>query len=190
MAYKINEDLYIGNTNKQLKDLPVPVHDAYSTSTTDTYSCNYLNDTIDNSKLKSAILVGLSDNANITISVSWGAARVPFNKVIRQIGNGLTLDTSTGIVTASEEVKAVRISYGIALQEAYTTNIYPRIMPPTGTSYFNGCGNPSNGIPLTGEIIGDCSTSKTMYTEVKSSQTGTIKIKGEELYSYMLVEEL
>lgn len=24
MAYKINEDLYIGNTNKQLKDLPVP----------------------------------------------------------------------------------------------------------------------------------------------------------------------
>ena len=43
MAYKINEDLYIGNTNKQLKDLPVPVHDAYSTSTTDTYSCNYIN---------------------------------------------------------------------------------------------------------------------------------------------------
>lgn len=43
MAYKINGDLYIGNTNKQLKDLLVPVHDAYSTSTTDTYSCNYLN---------------------------------------------------------------------------------------------------------------------------------------------------
>ena len=43
MAYKINEDLYIGNTNKQLKDLPVPVHDTYSTSTTDTYSCNYIN---------------------------------------------------------------------------------------------------------------------------------------------------
>lgn len=43
MAYKINEDLYIGNTNKQLKDLLVPVHDAYSTSTTDSYSCNYIN---------------------------------------------------------------------------------------------------------------------------------------------------
>ena len=43
MASKINEDLYIGNTNKQLKDLLVPVHDAYSTSTTDTYSCNYIN---------------------------------------------------------------------------------------------------------------------------------------------------
>ena len=43
MAYKINEDLYVGNTNKQLKDLLVPVHDAYSTSTTDTYSCNYIN---------------------------------------------------------------------------------------------------------------------------------------------------
>lgn len=43
MAYKINEDLYIGNTNKQLKDLLVPVHDTYDTSTTDTYSCNYIN---------------------------------------------------------------------------------------------------------------------------------------------------
>ena len=48
MAYKINEDLYIGNTNKQLKDLPGPVHDAYSTSTTDTYSCNYINKQIEN----------------------------------------------------------------------------------------------------------------------------------------------
>lgn len=46
MAYKINEDLYIGNTNKQLKDLPVPVHDAYSTSTTDTYSCDYVNNIV------------------------------------------------------------------------------------------------------------------------------------------------
>ena len=46
MAYKINEDLYIGNTNKQLKDLLVSVHDAYSTSTTDTYSCNYINKAI------------------------------------------------------------------------------------------------------------------------------------------------
>ena len=44
MGYKINEDLYIGNTNKQLKDLLVTVHDAYSTSTTDTYSCNYINE--------------------------------------------------------------------------------------------------------------------------------------------------
>ena len=166
------------------------ISNAKTTGTTNTYSCDYLNDTIDNSKLKSAILVGLSDNVDITISASWGGTGVPFNKVIRQIGNGLTLDTSTGIVTASEEVKAVRISYGIILQEAYTTNIYPRIVPPTGASYFNGFGNPSNGIPLTGEIIGDCSTSKTMNIEVKASQTGTIKIKGTELYTYMLVEEL
>ena len=41
-----------------------------------------------------------------------------------------------GYANASEEVKAVRISYGILLQEAYTTNIYPRITPPTGASYF------------------------------------------------------
>ena len=166
------------------------ISNSKTTGTTNTYSCDYINNAMDNNRLKSAILVGLSDNANITISASWGGARVPFNKVIRQIGNGLTLDTSTGIVTASEEVKAVRISYGIILQEAYTTNIYPRIIPPTGASYFNGFGNPSNGIPLTGEIIGDCSTSKTMNLEVKASQTGTIKIKGTELYTYMLVEEL
>lgn len=48
MAQYINKNIYVGDTGKQLKDLLVPVHDTYSTSTTDTYSCNYINKQIEN----------------------------------------------------------------------------------------------------------------------------------------------
>ena len=75
MAYKINEDLYIGNTNKQLKDLIVPVHDTYSTSTTDTYSCNYINEVNANANnLKPVQLysyTGTNKQTSITLSDSY-----------------------------------------------------------------------------------------------------------------------
>ena len=62
MAYKINEDLYIGNTNKQLKDLLVHVHDTYDTSTTDTYSCNYINEV--NGKINALTAVTLYEHTS------------------------------------------------------------------------------------------------------------------------------
>ena len=83
MAYKINEDLYIGNTNKQLKDLLVPVHDAYSTSTTDTYSCNYINGIIKSGSNENGRYIKFADGtmicyktiivSGINITNKWGS---------------------------------------------------------------------------------------------------------------------
>ena len=65
MAYKINEDLYVGNTNKQLKDLLVSVQDAYSTSTTDTYSCNYINSIIESGSNENGTYIKFADGTMI-----------------------------------------------------------------------------------------------------------------------------
>ena len=76
MAYKINEDLYIGNTNKQLKDLLVPVHDTYSTSTTDTYSCNYINHIVETGSNGNGTYIKFADGIMICYKTVTGTVQI------------------------------------------------------------------------------------------------------------------
>lgn len=76
MAYKINEDLYIGNTNKQLKDLIVPVRDAYSTSTTDTYSCNYINHIVETGSNGNGTYIKFADGIMICYKTVTGTVDI------------------------------------------------------------------------------------------------------------------
>ena len=97
MAYKINEDLYIGNTNKQLKDLLVPVHDAYSTSTTDTYSCNYINNitgggSSSNSTIGTIIASPASGTKDLGSFNAWSWKTVPLTRVIKQVNSSFALE--------------------------------------------------------------------------------------------------
>lgn len=97
MAYKINEDLYIGNTNKQLKDLLVPVHDAYSTSTTDTYSCNYINNIVETGSNANGTYVKYSDGRmecykrviqkNVKLTGTWYGLYINENDTMLDLGN-------------------------------------------------------------------------------------------------------
>ena len=97
MAYKINEDLYIGNTNKQLKDLLVPVHDAYSTSTTDTYSCNYINNIVETGSNANGTYVKYSDGRmecykrvtqkNVKLTGTWYGLYTNENDTMLDLGN-------------------------------------------------------------------------------------------------------
>ena len=97
MSYKINEDLYIGNTNKQLKDLLVPVHDAYSTSTTDTYSCNYINNIVETGSNANGTYVKYSDGRmecykrvtqkNVKLTNSWYGLYTNENDTMLDLGN-------------------------------------------------------------------------------------------------------
>lgn len=189
MAYKINEDLYIGNTNKQLKDLPVPVHDAYSTSTTDSYSCNYLNDTIDNSRLKSAILVILNESTEVTLTGAWVQSRIPFNKVLRKLGDGFSL-SNNGVVIPSNDIKRFRATVGVRLLENYSADVYPRILSEMGASWYSESGYQASSTQLKNETIGTCINNKNIYATITSSQVGTVKLRGDDQYTYMLVEEL
>ena len=97
MGYKINEDLYIGNTNKQLKDLLVPVHDAYSTSTTDTYSCNYINNIVEtggssNSTIGTIVASPASGTKDLGSFTSWSWKTVPLTRVIKQVNSSFALE--------------------------------------------------------------------------------------------------
>ena len=97
MAYKINEDLYIGNTNKQLKDLLVPVHDAYSISTTDTYSCNYINNIVETGSNANGTYVKYSDGRmecykrvtkkNVKLTNTWYGHYTNENDTAIDLGN-------------------------------------------------------------------------------------------------------
>lgn len=122
MAYKINEDLYIGNTNKQLKDLPVPVHDAYSTSTTDTYSCNYMN--------KSAITI-ISNNQSHT-GGKWAVIQIKVTGS-NSVGNGFS--RSGNYIVINKPMKGVLVSAALSLTEdsySYSGDLYVRLYDTSG----------------------------------------------------------
>lgn len=166
------------------------ISNAKTTGTTNTYSCDYLNDTIDNSKLKSAILVGLSENKSLTVSTAWSDIKIPFNNIIRKIGNGFSLNTSTGAITASENVKNVKITLGIMIDNTISGNVYPRIYSQSGISNFTESGDSTFMGQLRNETIDKCDTSKTIQGGFRCSGTGEVIVKGSQQYTYMLVEEL
>lgn len=160
-----------------------------TTGTTNTYSCDYLNDTIDNSKLKSAILVSLSENKSLTVSAAWSDIKIPFDKVLRKIGDGFSLNTSTGVITASENVKNVKISIGVRVNNEISGAVYPRIYSQSGISNFTESGNKATG-QIRNETIDKCDTSKIIQGGFRCSGTGEVIFLGSEQYTYMLVEEL
>lgn len=165
------------------------ISNAKTTGVTNTYSCDYLNDTIDNSRLKSAILVGLSENKNINVSAAWSDIKIPFDNVIRKIGDGFSLNTSTGDITASEKVKSVKITIGIRINNNISGNVYPRIYSQSGISNFTESGDKTTG-QIRNETIDKCDTSKTIQGGFRCSGTGEVILMGTEQYTYMLVEEL
>ena len=175
---------------QQPSDYPTnSISNAKTTGTTNTYSCDYLNDTIDNSKLKSAILVSLSENKSLTVSTAWSDIKIPFDKVLRKIGDGFSLNTSTGVITASENVKNVKISIGVRVNNEISGNVYPRIYSQSGISNFTESGNKATG-QIRNETIDKCDTSKIIQGGFRCSGTGEVILLGSEQYTYMLVEEL
>lgn len=144
---------------------------------------------IDTSKLKSAILVALTENKSINVSTAWSDIKIPFDNVIRKIGDGFSLDASTGNITASEKVKSVKITIGIRVDNNILGNVYPRIYSQSGISDFTESGDKTTG-PIRNETIDKCDTSKIIQGGFRCSSTGEVMLMGTGQYTYMLVEEL
>ena len=144
---------------------------------------------IKESRLKSAILVALSENKSLTVSTAWSDITIPFNKVLRKIGDGFSLNTSTGTITASENVKNVKVTIGVRVNNNISGNVYPRIYSQSGISNFTESGDKNSG-QIKNETIDKCDTSKTIQGGFRCSATGEVIITGSEQYTYMLVEEL
>lgn len=98
------------------------IHDAYSTSTTDTYSCNYLN--------KSAITV-ISNNQYHTGS-KWAVIQIKVNKA-NTVGNGFT--RSGNYVVINKPMKGVLVSASLSLTDnsySYSGDLYVRLYDTSG----------------------------------------------------------
>ena len=144
---------------------------------------------IEGSKLKSAILVALTENKSINVLTAWSDIKIPFDNVIRKIGDGFSLDASTGNITASENVKNVKVTLGIRVNNNVLGNVYPRIYSQSGISNFTESGDKNSG-QIKNETIDKCDTSKIIQGGFRCSVTGEVIITGSEQYTYMLVEEL
>ena len=145
---------------------------------------------IDTSKLKSAILVGLNKNKSLNVSTAWNDIKIPFDNVIRKIGDGLSLDTSTGNIIASENVKNVKITIAVKVKNDISGSLYPRIYSQSGISNFAENGDSAFIGQIRNETIDKCDTLKTIQGGFRCSSTGEVIIMGTEQYTYMLVEEL
>lgn len=160
-----------------------------STSQTDTYSCDYINNSIDSSREKSAILVTLSENKSFNVSTAWGDNIIPFDTIIRKIGDGFMLETSTGTIKPADKVKNVKITLGLNLNNTVSGQVYPRIYSQSGISNFSEYGNEVN-VVLRNETVDKCDTSKIIKGGFRYSTTGEVIIKGWQQSTFMLVEEL
>ena len=165
------------------------ISNAKTTGITNTYSCDYLNDTIDNSRLKSAILVILNESTEVTLTGAWVQSKIPFNKVLRKLGDGFSL-SNNGTVIASNDIKRFKAVVGVRMLENYSADVYPRILSETGASWYSESGYQASSTQLKNETIGTCINNKNIYATITSSQVGTVKLRGENQYTYMLVEEL
>lgn len=137
---------------------------------------------------KSAILVGLSANVSITSSTSWTNNKIIFNNVLRKIGDGFSLDTSTGVITASEKVKAFKCTLCLKIQTKPSFEVYPVIQSQSGLSAYTEY--TTNATQVKNETIDKCDTNKAIYGVFRTSGTGAVSLTGTRQYTYMLVEEL
>lgn len=144
---------------------------------------------IKESRSKSAILVALNENKSINVSTAWSDIIIPFNKVLRKIGDGFSLNTSTGVITASEKVKNVKVTIGVKVSNNISGNVYPKIYSQSGISNFTESGNTTTG-QIRNETIDKCDASKSIQGGFRCSATGEVIFLGTEQYTYMLVEEL
>lgn len=150
---------------------------------------NNIEDGIKEGRLKSAILVALNENTDLTLTEAWIQFKIPFNKVLRKLGDGFSL-SNDGTVVASSDVKRFRAIVGVRITEAFSADIYPLIISEIGLSGFSESGYQASFTQLRNETIGTCTNDKNIYSTISSGQTGTVKLRGDNQYTYMLVEEL
>ena len=141
------------------------------------------------SKEKSAILVTFKTNTDLEITEAWIQKKIPFDTVGRKIGNGFSL-SSDGTVVASSDVKRFRAIVGVRLAENYSADVYPRIYSESGASWYTDNGYQKSTTQIRNETVDTCVNNKNIYATLSSSRTGTVKLRGDFAYTYMLVEEL
>ena len=135
-AFRFIDDNYLDSTGVVHHRTPLNVvldnigdiNNNYSQSQTDAYSCNYINEKLDEiyTNTKSKMTIGLSANVSHTATT-----KVALNTVINIIGDKFTLN-SNGIKIGAGVTK-VKVSANI-LQQASAVNLYGGYITKNGTN--------------------------------------------------------
>jgi hypothetical protein len=159
--------------------------------TTTPINADNLNVNFQECKNKSAILVALSSNTELTASTAWATLYIPFNTTVYKIGNGFNLESDGG-VSVDSNVTGIKVTFYYQLAEDCSQAVYGRIYDTkTGMlSKYNGSiQKTTDRFMITHGILNTTGSNK-IYGSIASGGTPTIKIKGKDMYTYMLVEEL
>ena len=133
-AFKFADNNYLDSTGVVHHRVPLNVvldnigdiTNDYSQSQTDAYSCNYINEKLDEISTKSAITIGLSANVS-----HKATTKVALDTVMNTIGDKFTLN-SNGIKIGAGVTK-VKVSANI-LQQSSGVNLYGGYITKNGTN--------------------------------------------------------
>lgn len=148
-AFKFADNNYLDSTGVVHHRIPLNVvldnigdiTNDYSQSQTDAYSCNYINEKLDEISTKSAITIGLSANVSHTATT-----KVALNTIMNNIGDKFTL-IDNGIKIGAGVTK-VKVSANI-LQQASAVNLYGGYITKNGTNLASAVNVGFNTIPRT-----------------------------------------
>lgn len=148
-AFRFTDNNYLDSTGIVHHRIPLNVvlgnigdiTNDYSQSQTDAYSCNYINEKLDEISTKSAITIGLSANVN-----HKATKKVELNTIMNSIGNKFTL-IDNGIKIGAGVTK-VKVSANI-LQQASDVNLYGGYITKNGTNLASAVNIGFNTIPRT-----------------------------------------
>lgn len=148
-AFQFADNNYLDSTGVVHHRIPLNVvldnigdiNNNYSQSQTDAYSCNYINEKLDEISTKSAITIGLSANVSHTATT-----KVALNTIMNNIGDKFTL-IDNGIKIGAGVTK-VKVSANI-LQQASAVNLYGGYITKNGTNLTSAVNVGFNTIPRT-----------------------------------------
>lgn len=133
---------------------------------------------------KSAIMVALSQNTTITSNEAWSWLKIPFDKVISKIGNDFSL--VDGMVVCNKKGVRAKVTLHVYVISA-PSPVYTSIS--MGDYYGRYQEYAATGVVNAVEI-GNLNKTWNARGFIRPSFVGDAVIKGYDLYTYMLVEEI
>ena len=188
-AFKFADNNYLDSTGIVHHRIPLNVvldnigdiTNTYSASQTDAYSCNYINEKLDEiyTNTKSKMTIGLSANVSHTATT-----KVALDTVMNIIGDKFTLN-SNGIKIGAGVTK-VKVSANI-LQQASAVNLYGGYITKNGTNLASAVNVGFNTITRTNSweffhtgispIIIDVTEGDIIYLCSYVNETSTVKLQ-------------
>lgn len=177
-AIPINAD----NLNLMQTNVENSFKSGQTTSDTDTYNCNYINQITS----KSAIIVSLTSNTTINVTESWGFNLIPFDKIQSNFGDAFTLNDN-GTITYNKTSGLVRVILHVTAG-TIPARFFPIIRTGSKNSQYQGS-IVSDGF-MDVQFIYSVTQGQTIDGYVRPNMTGNSVLKGDDMYTYMIVEEI